>query len=116
MEKSITYVGLLRSERQDWPRWREIQVMRRLLGDAREDRRGDHAPVVSAGLGMRVVHHDQADEFGLLRRQKAHKGNDILAVLVAAVRPHLLRRAGLAGHLESGHLREWRRAAFHRDF
>src|SRR4051812_46775291 len=62
----------------------KIEITRRFLGDAREDRPRDETAVIQFGIRrLRVIQDNEPDEFRMIGRQITRKRNDVFAVLVS---------------------------------
>ena len=72
----------------------KIEITRRLLRDARENRSGDLSAIIQfRPARVRIVQHNESDKFRMIGRKITDERNDFLAVFVAAFGIDLLRRA-----------------------
>src|ERR1051325_2720601 len=95
---------------RNFGRWHESEIARRFFADARKDWRGDEAAEVLVVRHLRFIEEHEADECRVFGRHETEKRDDVFFVIVTALGPHFLRSARLARYIETGDVRERRRA------
>src|SRR5690348_7123112 len=82
----------------------KIKIVGGLLGDTRKNRPGNLPAVIQfRRAGMRIVENNESHKLGMICREIAKKRNDILSVVVSALRINFLCRACFSGNCKTGH-------------
>src|SRR5215470_20074956 len=82
----------------------KIQITGGFLGDARKNWPSNLPAVIQFRFArMRIVKHNKSDKLRMIRWQIAEKRNDVLAVVVSAVRIDFFRGSGFPGNRKSWH-------------
>ena len=75
----------------------KIKIAGGLFGNAGKNRPGNKPAVIQFRFArVRIVQHDESDKLRMIGRQIADERNDILSVVVSAVRIDFLRGSGFA--------------------
>src|SRR5262245_27167665 len=82
----------------------KIKIMGGLLGNAGKNRASNLAAVIQFRCARgRIVKHDESYKLRMVSREIATKRNDILSVVISAVRIDFLRRPSFPGNRKPGH-------------
>ena len=82
----------------------KVKIAGGLLGNVGKNRPSNKPAVIQFGFArVRIVQHDESDKLRVISRQIADERNDVLPVVVSAVRIDLLRGSGFPGNRKPRH-------------